>query len=309
MFNYTELTTAELLDLLFQEEDRVTEAHLREVARRQDETAPRLQEILLNEDYWYEGQHGEYWIELHVITALAAMRYEPALPDLIAMIEHAYFAEQEWTFEQWPPVLAAFGPAAVAPLIEHINKLRGAHHDNPDYAHVRDRCANALTRIALKHESVRAQVRDFLCGLFTNPQEDDRLFLSFSADYPYAIDRERGLQVIKAAYARGAIEEKICGDYRAFLKWLRDPQNAQPYELHSGLFDCYQPRRIAERHKKWEEDKEKAQLLYWEPQAPPGAPAGYEKSEAGALVRTEKVGRNDPCPCGSGKKYKRCCGA
>jgi SEC-C motif-containing protein len=22
-----------------------------------------------------------------------------------------------------------------------------------------------------------------------------------------------------------------------------------------------------------------------------------------------KVGRNDPCPCGSGKKYKKCCGA
>ena len=23
----------------------------------------------------------------------------------------------------------------------------------------------------------------------------------------------------------------------------------------------------------------------------------------------EKIGRNDPCPCGSGKKYKNCCGA
>lgn len=22
----------------------------------------------------------------------------------------------------------------------------------------------------------------------------------------------------------------------------------------------------------------------------------------------EKVGRNDPCPCGSGRKYKKCCG-
>ena len=22
-----------------------------------------------------------------------------------------------------------------------------------------------------------------------------------------------------------------------------------------------------------------------------------------------KVGRNDPCPCGSGKKYKKCCGS
>ncbi|MCK5446089.1 MAG: YchJ family protein [Rhodospirillaceae bacterium] len=24
--------------------------------------------------------------------------------------------------------------------------------------------------------------------------------------------------------------------------------------------------------------------------------------------RVEKIGRNDPCPCGSGKKYKKCCG-
>jgi preprotein translocase subunit SecA len=34
--------------------------------------------------------------------------------------------------------------------------------------------------------------------------------------------------------------------------------------------------------------------------------------EAGTVqqvVRGEKVGRNDPCPCGSGKKYKKCCGA
>jgi preprotein translocase subunit SecA len=22
----------------------------------------------------------------------------------------------------------------------------------------------------------------------------------------------------------------------------------------------------------------------------------------------KKIGRNDPCPCGSGKKYKKCCG-
>ena len=27
------------------------------------------------------------------------------------------------------------------------------------------------------------------------------------------------------------------------------------------------------------------------------------------VKKAEKVGRNDPCPCGSGKKYKACCGA
>jgi preprotein translocase subunit SecA len=25
-------------------------------------------------------------------------------------------------------------------------------------------------------------------------------------------------------------------------------------------------------------------------------------------VGGKKIGRNDPCPCGSGKKYKHCCG-
>ena len=25
-------------------------------------------------------------------------------------------------------------------------------------------------------------------------------------------------------------------------------------------------------------------------------------------AKSSKVGRNDPCPCGSGKKYKQCCG-
>ena len=25
-------------------------------------------------------------------------------------------------------------------------------------------------------------------------------------------------------------------------------------------------------------------------------------------VKSDKIGRNDPCPCGSGKKYKKCCG-
>ncbi len=35
-----------------------------------------------------------------------------------------------------------------------------------------------------------------------------------------------------------------------------------------------------------------------------------EDTPAAATVKREtaKVGRNDPCPCGSGKKYKKCCG-
>ncbi len=33
------------------------------------------------------------------------------------------------------------------------------------------------------------------------------------------------------------------------------------------------------------------------------------RAEATPELRARKPGRNDPCPCGSGRKYKRCCGA
>ena len=33
-----------------------------------------------------------------------------------------------------------------------------------------------------------------------------------------------------------------------------------------------------------------------------------EQKKSGTIVKGPKVGRNDPCPCGSGKKYKKCCG-
>ena len=35
---------------------------------------------------------------------------------------------------------------------------------------------------------------------------------------------------------------------------------------------------------------------------------GYTKREVNSMPKEKKVGRNDPCPCGSGKKYKKCCG-
>ena len=35
----------------------------------------------------------------------------------------------------------------------------------------------------------------------------------------------------------------------------------------------------------------------------------FNPSESTVRVTTPRIGRNDPCPCGSGKKFKKCCGA
>ena len=48
----------------------------------------------------------------------------------------------------------------------------------------------------------------------------------------------------------------------------------------------------------WDEifDAEKKKALY------------KEAKKANTVVKGRKIGRNEPCPCGSGKKYKYCCG-
>ena len=43
-------------------------------------------------------------------------------------------------------------------------------------------------------------------------------------------------------------------------------------------------------------DEEKKKALY------------LEQKKSGTVVKGKKIGRNDPCPCGSGKKYKKSCG-
>ena len=48
----------------------------------------------------------------------------------------------------------------------------------------------------------------------------------------------------------------------------------------------------------WEEifDEDKRKVLY------------KEQKSSTTIVQPEKIYPNDPCPCGSGKKYKKCCG-
>lgn len=66
-----------------------------------------------------------------------------------------------------------------------------------------------------------------------------------------------------------------------------------------------------EKHnKKWVESRDAFEmptsLNYDEDLENPGAAATAQKTQP--ITNPVKVGRNDPCPCGSGKKYKQCCG-
>jgi len=68
------------------------------------------------------------------------------------------------------------------------------------------------------------------------------------------------------------------------------------------------PEKIQELEEQWKktpraalEGKTPAELLGADPTLVPSKVETYHREEP-------RIGRNDPCPCGSGKKYKKCCG-
>jgi hypothetical protein len=311
MIDYAKMTTAELIDLLFKEEDRVTEQHIKELIGRGEAAAAPMREILTNEDYWYEGRNGDHWMPVHAIVILGALRDEKAFPDLVEMVPHAYFSNHEGAMQVLPAALAEYGEKAIEPYIRFITEYRGAYWDNPDFSTSRRDFSEAVTRIARTGEVVRSRVTDFICNTFADPEEDDSVFLSLSAAHPVLLDKERGLRALRMAFSRGAINEAITGKFKELVRSLQAPHSNAYREIEYGLFEFYYPESVDERQReKWEREKEE-ENLYWVDEEK-NVPAGYQVTAEGVIHNLQKIGqkigRNDPCPCGSGKKYKKCCG-
>ncbi len=100
--------------------------------------------------------------------------------------------------------------------------------------------------------------------------------LTFKKEYPEVYDGvKEGLEDLIAADDLDALREQLLKKYNRLARgWEQTP-----YYI---LYPQY---------------KQKEGKLQW------------DSDEAGSYRRKEKkIGRNDPCPCGSGKKYKNCCG-
>ena len=92
--------------------------------------------------------------------------------------------------------------------------------------------------------------------------------------------------------------------------------DALPAMLKGKLKDPEVKKRFVEIAKRMEQDgvdfKSIRQMKKWmkahEAELRAGGMADVPKVET-VVHDGPRVGRNDPCPCGSGKKYKKCCGA
>lgn len=309
MIKYSEMSAQELIDQLYSQAFRVDRGLIEAVVERGEETAGPLREALAEEENWYEGSGGKYWIVQHAMAALALMRDEKSLPLLFEMLPHAYFSDHQAAIDMLIPAIAEYGPPALPFCRNLIDKYRGAFRDNPDYSQCRYKAAMAMTVIARSDETHKSGVAEYLCGLYEDEAEDDVTFLSFSVACPVALDPERGLEAVRKAWQRGAIDESICGTFETFHSSYRDDPGDLLYEVEDAgcpVTSYYDAEHIEELS--LDLKNRPVEKLYWDvPQM--AVPAGFQFTEGGNLINPVKIGRNDPCPCGSGLKHKKCCGA
>lgn len=118
-----------------------------------------------------------------------------------------------------------------------------------------------------------------------------------------------------SAYATGAIEFLGKSTHSKSRKQF-DPEAAEIWSRESrwlGLTilgaDSSQPNRAHVSFEASYEDKNGAPVLHRERSLFEREGGEWRFVSGGAIpVVSQKIGRNEPCPCGSGKKYKKCCG-
>lgn len=320
MIAYTEKTTQELIDLLIAEEDRVTLEHIQELAGREDAIEP-LRAWMRDKIRWLNARDGEWWALYHAFTILALTRRVELLPDLFEGVVYANEEDFDWLMEISAAAFARFGEAGLDPLIQFIKSRRPKDKDDWKTPFVRSFAAQAVARIALENPALESKVADFFCSCYSDLEETDEYFLGSISGHALMLDKERVLEPMRAAFKRGAVDETISGDFEQTIDWYDPEEQRDDSEYHVDLLEFYRPDEIAKRQLRWKKEKEEEQRRANQKEVAkltnrlglnsadePDIPAGYFQTEEGNFVREEKIGRNDPCPCGSGKKYKKCHG-
>ena len=289
-----------LTSLMVADEDRVPRNVIEECARRGDEMADHLGRLLLGDEAWAEDMPvGEWWLYLHAAMILGRIPSERAgllLVDLMRrMSAEGDESPEDWLSGYWP-ALFANKPETVLPA------LRALGEDQSMDWFIRTSAIDAVVATADRQGGAALEAAlDWLAGIAADEDEDwdvrpaaGNTLLSF----PRPQDREllddlASEQVGWIAYfSRKDVSQAFEG---APLE--------KEWERFADPWEFYDPQAIADRQARWakdaEEEKERARrLLDVERYGLPAMPH---------IRETPKVGRNDPCPCGSGKKYKKCC--
>ncbi len=302
-------TAQELLDLLIAHADRAPRALFDACVARGEAMVAALVTFYDAMEALDELDNGQWWAQLHGIFILGKLPGEAAGQLLTHALVLADQQEDEnlmdWVAGDWA-ALFANKPASV------VERVREIALDRTLDWYTRVQAPDVIINAGLMAGEAELEAAlDWVATQFADP-EDDSDYRNMTGNLLLDFPRER----FRARLEQLAEEQARYGSYnvtfdqddiaRAYSlladqpDWMRRPE---PWSF-------YDEDEILKRQTRWrEEDERKAARAANSPTSPssPSSPSAWTGPVETFVRATPKLGRNDPCHCGSGKKYKKCC--
>lgn len=135
---------------------------------------------------------------------------------------------------------------------------------------------DGLLNLAQSDESCKDRVIEIFIRYIKNETTDPEV-ISTAICHLIKLTEDEYIELIRETFATKEVDELMCGDleYIEMKLGLRERPNSMAEELEEIIL----------QNSEFLKDVQKTK----------------------PIIRDKKIGRNEPCPCGSGKKYKKCC--
>jgi hypothetical protein len=211
----------------------------------------------------------EVWATLHAWRALGQLRAEAAAAPLLDLLSTPDMDDA--MAGELPVVFGMIGPPALPLLAAFL-----ADRANPEYGLTT--AIAAVSAIGERNPACRDECVGILAPMLDPAGDIDPSTAGFVVCALLDLAAVEAIDPIREAFRRGAVDVSIPGD-------LED------VEVALGLLE----RRTTPR-------PHYGMLATGLPSLP-----AADRFKHDVLPKRQAVGRNDPCPCGSGKKYTKCC--
>jgi len=299
--DFAALDPAQLLDRLVAAEDRAPLGLIDACVAHGEAMVEALRPVLDDERAWddeSDGVSGWWWLPLHAAFILGRIPTESAGLLLVHLMRRLDGCEDDglpdWLAGDWAYLFADKPPSVVRAVREFVQDTSGGWY-------LRCQGLDVVLDAGMRESEAALEAAiDWVAGL-AGDEPDEWMFRTMAGsallDFPRA--RHRGvMEAIADGEARRYDDDGIVAVFAVddVEDALRRGKYEPGWQRSRSPWEFYSPDAIAERQRRWREDDmhRQARRPHWD------AMTTYVRA-------APKVGRNEPCPCGSGKKYKRCC--
>jgi hypothetical protein len=284
---WADKSTADLVRELVRSGLDIDRGLVEELLKRGAAVVPHLAEILDQDRYWSSDEKtpGRGWAPISALHLLGAIADPSGLDAILRVLHHRPDDLGDWLTEDIPSILACFGAEAIEPLKELVSS-----RDLDVFVRVAG--SIALSLIVRIHPGCREEVINFLHEVLVREGEDIE-FLSLCVGDLAELRDPRSKPIIRSLFDKRMINNETI-TWHDVEEIYRSSGEDLPQHNKEDPMTFFSPEKLNYLKKISEQvelEDETQTTASW--------------SEREELKK--KVSRNDPCPCGSGKKYKKCC--